>query len=211
MPSSLSKKEDVAMLEYTIVRKEKELNWETVPALEISTALWTDRRIDISSYAQFCYDDEAIYVHLWTREKHIRAEETGAAGMPFEDSCLEFFFSPVPGNPKYFNIEFNPLCCVYLGLGTGLKDQVRLVPLNDPLQPHAERTADGWGIYYHIPFSFIRFFFPEFQVRSGMEIRANCFKCGNRTLEPHYFSWNPVTVAEKNFHIHEDFGLMRFA
>lgn len=197
------------MLEYTIVRNDGTINWDKVPSLTIGTQLWADQSVDISAYAQFCYDDQAIHAHLWARERHVRAEETGPAGRPFEDSCLEFFFSPVPGDPKYFNVEFNPNCCVYLGLGTGLSDQVRLVPLNDPLCPSARRTADGWEIFYHIPFSFIRFFFPAFEAAPGLPIRANCFKCGNLTVQPHYFAWNAVKSEEKNFHLPEHFGLMR--
>ena len=199
------------MQEYTIVRKTGEINWAKIPYLTIGTQLWSDQPVDISSYAQFCYDEDAIYAHLWAREQHIRAEETGPAGKPFQDSCLEFFFSPVPGDTKYFNIEFNLNCCVYLGLGHGLADQVRLVPLYlDPLKPSARRTNDGWEVFYHIPYSFIRFFFPDFKAVPGLAIRANCFKCGDLTVQPHYFSWNPVECAEINFHRSEYFGQMIF-
>lgn len=198
------------MQEYQILRATAPIDWDRIPTLSIDHQLWLDTAVDIPAFAQICYGDDALYVRMWARERNIRAEETGSVGMPCNDSCLEFFFSPVPGDVRYFNIEYNPNCCLYLGLGTGVPDQVRLLPLFECFDPEAKRTEDGWEVQYRVPFSFIRRFFPEFAVRPGMEIRANCFKCGNLTPQPHYLAWNPVTCQEMNFHLPEYFGIMRF-
>ena len=197
------------MRKYTIVKRCGEINWAEVPTLEIDNLLWTEKS-DIVAKAQFCYDENAIYAHLFAEEKDIRAEHNTPTGMPCEDSCLEFFFSPYNGDERYFNIEFNPNCCMFLGMGSGIPDLVRLLPLEEPFKPAANRTEDGWEIHYSVPLSFIQRFFPEFRLESGREMRANCFKCGDLTVNPHFFSWNPVTSETPAFHRPCDFGLMRF-
>ena len=41
-------------------------------------------------------------------------------------------------------------------------------------------------------------------------IRANLFKCGNKTVHRHYISWKRVNTAQPNFHVTEAFGTMSF-
>lgn len=197
------------MREYTIVRRGEALNWANVPSLKIDHLLWTEKS-DIVAEAQLCYDENALYVHLSAVEANIRAEHTSPIGMPCEDSCLEFFFSPYNGDERYFNIEFNPNCCMFLGMGTNVHNLVRLLPEDDPFRPTAKRTQNGWEIFYSIPVEFVRRFFPEFKPKSGASIRANCFKCGDLTVNPHFFSWNPCTSETPAFHRPCDFGLMHF-
>ena len=197
------------MREYTIVKKGAALDWQQVPALEIDNLLWTEKS-DIQAKAQLCYDEKAIYVHLSAVEKYIRAEHTSVTGMPCEDSCLEFFFSPYEGDERYFNIEYNPNCCMYLGMGTNVETLVRMLPEVEPFHPEARRTEVGWEIFYTIPLSFINMFFPDFRLESGRKMRANCFKCGDLTVNPHFFSWNAVTSETPAFHRPCDFGLMHF-
>ena len=198
------------MRTHTIPRKPKELDWEQIPSVQIDHLLWTPP-VNITATAQICYDDTALYLHLSATEAHIRAEHTGLLGQPCEDSCLEFFFSPCSGDNRYFNVEFNPNCCMYLGIGTGAEDLVRLIPGDQTLfHPNAARTADGWEITYQIPFSFIKRFFPEFAPASGKTMRANFFKCGDLTLQEHYLSWNMVTSKTPAFHRTCDFGMLEF-
>ena len=79
------------MRTYTILPKTGE--WKDIPAAPIDTRLWTPE-VNISATAQVCYDADALYLRLAAKEKDIRAEENGPLGMPCQDSCLEFFFSP---------------------------------------------------------------------------------------------------------------------
>lgn len=197
------------MREYIIQKKREHFSWADIPALPIDCLLWTEP-ISIAAWAQICYDHEAIHVRLWAKEEHIRAEHDTPLGMPCEDSCLEFFFSPRKDDLRYFNIEFNPNICMYLGLCRPGREIVRLLPPDGLLAPQAKRTADGWEVAYRMPFSFVRHFFPDFAPTSGGSIRANCYKCGDMTPQPHYLSWNPVTSVEPDFHRPEDFGVMRF-
>lgn len=198
------------MRTHMISRKPETLDWAQIPSVQIDHLLWSPP-VDITATAQICYDDQALYLHLSATEAHIRAEHTGLLDQPCEDSCLEFFFSPCDGDNRYFNFEFNPNCCMYLGIGTGVEDLVRLIPGEQTLfHPKAARTADGWEITYQIPFSFIKRFFPEFSPSSGKTMRANFFKCGDLTVQEHYLSWNKVTSETPAFHRTCDFGMLEF-
>ena len=200
------------MKTYTIKKFDPATGWDGIPTLNIDELLWTDK-CDISACGQIAYSDEALLVHLWAKEKFIRAEGKELLDAPCKDSCLEFFFCPVEGDRRYLNIEFNPNCCVYLGMGSGVPDLVRFVPetpVKKQFGPRAVRTADGWEIFYSVPFSFIRCFFPAFKAESGRSIRANCFKCGDLTVSPHYLSWNRVDSPTPQFHLSEYFGTMIF-
>lgn len=197
-------------MEYTIVKK---TDWDKVPEAKIDSACWGYDQPDVKAKAQVCYDESFLYVKLTAKEKDIRAEENGPLGMPCEDSCLEFFFSPT-GDGRYFNIEFNPNCCNFFGFGTGITRLVRLTqedPNKNILCPKAERTSDGWMVSYAVPFDFVRLFFPEFKAEPGTVMKGNFYKCGDLTVKEHYYSWNPMTVDHPCFHYPPDFGTLVFA
>ena len=194
------------------IRKMKVGGWADIPMLEIDNAYF-ETPDHIKAYAQIAYDDEAILVHLSTKERVIRAVETGPLGSPCEDSCLEFFFCPNENDMRYFNIEFNMNGCVYLGIGSNVKDLVRLFPeekFNDIFTPDIRKAADGWEIFYRVPYTLIRRFFPDFKVYEGKEIRANCYKCADLSEPPHYLSWNPIVGEPFTFHKSACFGKMIF-
>ena len=197
------------MRSYLIRRRPEPFQWNSIQPLPIDQLLWSPP-VSISAGAQICYDPETLYIRLFAVEPHIRAELHSPFGEPSQDSCLEFFFSPMPGDSRYFNLEFNPNASMYLGFGHSLETLVRLIPEGDLFHPKASRFIDGWEITYQIPFSFVRWFFPDFLPHSGSQIRGNCYKCGDLTVQPHFFSWNPVTSLEPDFHRPSDFGIMYF-
>ncbi len=198
------------MKSYTIVKKPETLDWTTIPVAPIDIHL-QEETVDIAATAQLCYDEETIFVRLTAKEANIRAEYTGVLDFPCEDSCLEFFFCPITDDNRYFNIEYNPNCCVYLGFASGAHDLVRLIPLAGiPFSPKAVITEAGWEITYSIPFEFVRRFFPDFAPTSGTKIRGNFYKCGDLTVQKHYLCWNQITSNPVSFHRPCDFGILEF-
>lgn len=198
------------MREYTIVRRPEQLDWSTVPALQIDQWMRTEP-MPVSAQAQLCYDDEALHIRLSAVEENIRAELFGKLDEICEDSCLEFFFCPIPGDRRYFNIECNLNGCLFLGFGPNVDELVRLIPENPSIVPQARRIEGGWETVYAIPYRFVRQFFPEFSPAPGGSIRANCYKCGDKTEKPHYLAWNPVSYQRCAFHNPDAFGIMHFA
>lgn len=201
------------MKEYTITRYTGPESWATAPKLEICEPLRPQyANVPIQAWAQVCYDDEALYVHLWAKEENIRAELHGLLDEICEDSCLEFFFSPIAGDLRYINMECNPNCKVYLGMGRNVQTLVRFVPEFPSIHPECNYIEGGWELHYSIPYAFIRQFFPEFNPKAGDTMRANCYKCGDKTAIPHCLAWNPVPILPMaSFHNPEAFGLMHFA
>ncbi len=200
------------MKEYKIKKFCGKPDWSTIPSLSIDVP-YENTPDTITAGAQICYNDEAIYVHLSTVEEEIRAVEKGPLGMPCEDSCLEFFFSPMDDDIRYFNFEFNANGCLFLGLGKSLTELVRLVPdeQKNIFEPKISMTKDGWEIYYKVPYTFIRHFFPNFEIKPGKKVRANCYKCSDLSNPPHYLAWSAVPAQEElSFHMPEYFGIMEF-
>ena len=195
------------MYTYTI---EKRTDWANIPVLRLQNELW-HREHNVCAQAQLCYDDAFLYVRLQAVEANIRAVHKGLLDPVCEDSCLEFFFSPIAEDGRYFNIEVNPNGAIYLGFGRNVQGLQRIVAENPAISPVISRTADGWAVEYAIPFSFIRLFFPAFDPVSGSAIRANCYKCGDETETPHWLCWAPIPEGTDTFHCPQYFGTMYFA
>ncbi len=200
------------MKTYNIVKTEDNPNWEKIEKLTMDFSYF-DTPKDISANAQLCYTDNEILVHLVSFEKEIRALETGLLGAPCNDSCLEFFFCPIANDNRYFNIEFNSNGCMYLGIASGIGDLVRLIPQKekyDIFSPKINVFDGGWEIYYSIPFDFIRRFFPDFEINSGKEIRANCSKVCEGSDPQQFLTWSKITNKPFTFHQPQSFGCMKF-
>ncbi len=185
------------------------IDWNAVPVLAIDCINWTPD-FGIRAKAQLCHDGENLYVRMRAVETDVRAENTAPLSPVYEDSCLEFFFMRA-GGKNYFNFEINPngrLCIQY---GPSRNDRTYLVRSDDMayFDIHAERTSDGWEARYRIPLAFLRTFDPAFEYRGAL--RANFYKCGDKTVHPHFLSWAPVHSETPDFHRPADFGTLWFS
>lgn len=198
---------DKALRSYSVAHVDGAPDWDAISVLDIDNQQWLDP-VDIAAHAQLCYDDEAFYVRMWAEEADIRAEYPAddLLANTYEDSCLEFFLSPVPEDARYLNFEFNPNCAVGAQIGTEKANRTRLVRTDDVYEASSARTESGWEITYKIPFDFIRQLYPDFTAESGTVLRGNFYKCGNLTANKHYLSWSPTDSDTPNFHMPECFG-----
>ena len=199
------------MKEYILTHVTKSADWAKIPVININEVFGT-KYDDISATAQIAYTDDAFLIHLSTVESNYRRVETETLGSPCEDSCLEFFFSPINGDKRYFNIEFNSNGCMFLGIGSSVSDLTRLTFTDGELfNPEIIENADGWEISYSVPFSFIRRFFKDFKAEKGGYIFGNCYKCSDLGEKPHYYTWNPIVeLPRSSFHNPDCFGKMIF-
>lgn len=197
------------MKEYTIVKVSGIPEWNSIPTLDVSECMWLPD-CGIRMTQQVCYDDQHLYVHQRSYETNIRATHTAPLSRVSEDSCMEFFFSPSESDGRYFNFEINPNGCLLIGFGQDRIKSVRIVPkdLESSMQIQATYTADGWQASYQIPLSFLQVFYPGYHLIPGTKIRANCYKCGDKTATPHYLAWNKLSSKHPDFHRPCDFGLM---
>ena len=201
--------EPVQPQEYTITYSAAGPDWETIPELSVGNVLWQPD-CGIRAKAQFCYDEEYLYVHLQAEEQEVRAEYTEPLSPVYKDSCLEFFFMP-QGEDRYFNFEINPNGCLYIGFGHGRADSTVLYreDLRELFHIGTETVSGGWGVYYQIPLKFLQLFYPGYRFEGIL--RANVYKCGDETADRHYLAWNPVLTEKPDFHRPEYFGEMTFA
>ena len=90
-------------------------DWSQIPSFGVDSDIWNTNP-GVRMTQQICYSDDAIYIRQQVVEADIRAELTDPLSMVCQDSCMEFFFSPIPGVDRYFNFEWNLNGCLYLGL-----------------------------------------------------------------------------------------------
>lgn len=184
-------------------------DWEHVPVVELQHTGWLPEA-PIRAWAQLCRDDQGLWVRMEAEETAIRATLTQPLDEVYTDSCLEFFLAPDPSDNRYLNFEFNPLGNLYLGFGSTRPTRVRQIVGDKELLFHPQPffNEKGWGIVYHIPFAFIRNYFPGFEPCG--EMAGNFYKCGDLTEQPHYLSWRVMRTATPDFHRRQDFGTLIF-
>lgn len=192
-------------MEYTIKRDGGELS-----TLEMKYR-YHETQDNVAARASIGYNDDALIVHMELDAPEIRDVERGPLGHPCVDSCLEFFFSPMEGDIRYFNIEFNigGCLCFCMGDGKGLT-RFTIAKPEETLSFRSQRTEKGFCIDYQVPYGIIRRFFPDFKVYSGKRMRANCYSCAERTQVRHFLSWSLIDDKKFSFHRPECFGTMIF-
>ena len=194
--------------QYTIIRAADGTGPESITELTLDQVLW-EPDCGIRAGGRIFHDGENLLVSLQAKEKDIRAEYTAPMSPVHEDSCLEFFFMP-EGAECYLNFEINPNGCLHIGFGKDRYERKRIVlPDGEAyFRIRTGRTAEGWKAEYRIPGEFLRRFYPEF--RFAGKLKANVYKCGDKTVHPHYLAWKPVGTAEPDYHRPEYFGEMIF-
>lgn len=196
---------------YSVPAVSGDPDWSQVECAPICHVLWRGDP-GIPAYAQLCRGSRQLYVRLYAQEREPLARFTGDFDMVCCDSCLEFFFCPLPEDPRYFNFECNANGAMYLGFGENAARNVRQVLPNprEYFQIQSFSDADGWGVTFSIPDSFFTLYLPSFRLYNGLELRGNFYKCGNETAFPHYLAWNPVQSPKPDFHLPQFFGILRF-
>jgi hypothetical protein len=159
--------------------------------------------------------------HLWllysVERDFFRAEALADQEAVWEDSCVEFFVtnenSPNQGSVSeesvhYRNFEFNALgyCLSANGnkwqrdpLAPGEMNRIIRVPsLNRQDLP--ENGAEfNWELLVAIPLDLLG-------IQPGRAFRANFYKCGDLTRQPHFLSWKSINSDAPDFHLPQFFG-----
>ena len=173
--------------------------------------------------ARLAWDPEAVRVIFRVKDRYVRAAASELHGPVWEDSCVEFFFTPETDiRHGYFNLEMN---CGGVML---LRHQV--IPRRDPvaltagecslvqiahsLPPRIDpEIADpiAWTVEYRLPIAILKPYAPVTAPAPGIQWRANFYKCADRSSHPHWLTWAPVDRPQPDFHVPECFGTLQFA
>lgn len=196
---------------YTISKISDAPDWSAIPSLPIDQVHKADTA-PVRAWAQAAYNGSSLFIRLRAEETDIRMEESGPLAKTWEDSCLEFFFRPLETDPRYINLETIPSGAYFMGIGTGKPDVMRLIPQRpeNALQTKVAFFDGGWEVSYELSYDFIRRLFPAFAPKSGDVLRANFYKCGDKTPQPHWLSWSRVEADPLDFHTPQYFGTLIF-
>jgi len=187
-------------------------------ALELEGARFLVDQVNWPStfpYAPFCAGriartEDSLVVDFRVSGLDLRACNTEDNGTQWEDSCVEFFVEN-PNGSEYYNFEINPLGKILAAKGPGrtgrekrpapeMEEILRIAQYEGPQE--YEGGIWNWRVTVVIPFELIGMdpeALPE-------RIRANFYKCGDKTAHPHFLSWSPVGTPTPDFHRPEFFG-----
>lgn len=216
-PKELKVKEIIADKNVTLVQV-SELLEEQVDLQTIDLMNWNDFQYLPEVKFRIAHSNNQIWLKYYVNEKSILAEVAETNGGVANDSCVEFFFDP-QSDGNYYNFEFSCIGVTHLAYGPGRKDRVFIkseiidkeVKVNSSLgsMPFSEKTGDyTWEMTVIIPGSSLTYD-SDIQLK-GLSTKANFYKCGNKTAEAHYVSWNSVLTERPDFHRPEYFGNLIF-
>ncbi len=168
------------------------------------------------------YDKDNIYVIFKVEDTYVRAIAKETNGKVWEDSCVEFFFTPGPSTESgYFNLETNCIGTFLMEYHNQIANDDGFVSKNDnqgieiksSLAPEYDNEHAGpltWYLEYKLPHSILLNYLPYEQPGPGVKWRANFYKCGDKTSHPHWLTWAPVDFPQPKFHLPEFFGWLEF-
>ncbi|MDL2206474.1 carbohydrate-binding family 9-like protein [Eubacteriales bacterium OttesenSCG-928-N13] len=162
--------------------------------------------------AQLTWSEHGLHVAMTAWEQTIVAKEWRMGGMVCQDSCMEFFFQPMPeSDARYINIELNPLGVMHIGIGAARQGRTVIMEYPEGMRPEIQIIAgECWTARYTIRTDWLSSLFPGWAPREGMRMRGNFFKC-DETIHPHFGCWHPVHTKEPDFHTPDDFGELLLA
>ncbi len=193
------------MKEYLIKTKEN-LVWDEIPKAEIATYKWVSG-YEPKAYAQVAVlKGKGLAAKLTAFEKDPLAEKKNFNDPVYEDSCLEFFAMFDPNGKKYINIEMNSAGAF---LATVREAEGNIVTIDNFItlpKIKVEKDNEKWSVEVFLKFEDILAMFPGTEFSSGFVIRANFYKCGDKTAVPHYGVWNDIEGDKISYHQPEYFG-----
>jgi hypothetical protein len=155
-------------------------------------------------------------------DHHVRCVATGLHGPVWEDSCVEFFFTPGTDlGEGYFNIECNCGGAVlFMHQSERGKCRVRVSPadvgtlrVRHTMPEIVEPEIPGpvaWCVEYNVRCDVLRRYAPVAVPAPGVRWRGNFCKCADGTSHPHWLTWAPIRLPEPDFHRKEYFGTLLF-
>jgi len=196
--------------------------WQKVKPVKVENRMGDEPRFRPLTEAKMVYDATNVYVIFRVHDKFVKSTVTKYNGHVSGDSCVEFFFSPNSSEPgHYFNLEVNaggtPLIFFITNprkesvkLSDAQIDQIEIAhSLPEVVNPEIANEVT-WTIEYRIPLEMLKHFTNVTMPNPGVTWRANFYKTGSDTSNPHYYTWSPVSNPVPNFHLPAYFGTLTF-
>ena len=197
--------------------------WQKVKPLHLNVIMGPEPKFQPEAQAKLLYDDRNIYVCFQVRDRYIRAITTKNYGMVWEDSCVEFFFTPDQDISKgYFNFETNCIGMVMFRHQTGREENVKMIEPTDLAQVEMAHSLPKeaidperpepiiWTMEYRIPLELLEKYRKITRPAPGVKWLANFYKCGSNASNPHWMTWSRIDRERPDFHRPEYFGTLEF-
>jgi hypothetical protein len=182
--------------------------YSIIPSIFIECYPWDINKYSPKTEVKITYSDIEFNIKFICFEKNVQAKYLSTNDPVYKDSCVEFFFNPLPEKtPRYINFEINAAGAYLLQVGE--EKEVRQY-INDidkstfNIRNYIE--TDFWSVEFSIPFSFIEKYYGKIDFKSGYKMKANFYKCGDDTAYPHYGCWSEIVNDVPNFHLSRFFG-----
>lgn len=184
--------------------------------LSIDTLNWEkDFPYCPATSALMAYSEEGILISFFVHGEDIRTTSPGDGNYVHEDSCVEFFMQREAGD-AYINFEFNAAGVCYASYHKTIKESTKLSPEDFAAIKRIatfqgqklEQTAGiyNWSVTALIPWHIMGYQAGEIPTT----MRANLYKCGDKTAHPHFVSWCPIKEEAPAFHRPQFFGELHF-
>ncbi len=177
--------------------------WDNVPEMKLDYVWQEHYPSPYKTTAQLVHSDSGITVRMTTNEWPLTITAMRLNESVCIDSCMEFFFTPNLVDENYINLEMNPVGTALVGFGPGRGSRCRLdIKSGGCVIETLIKPEEGWTLIAYIPYSFLNEHFSC----CDKKIKANFYKCGDRTVAKHYSAWNAVETPEPDYHRPEYFA-----
>lgn len=202
-------------------------DWESSPWREIPSELlqnYMGKKPDHfpTTEVKVAYDDTAVSLMFRVEDRYVRAVAKEHQGDVWEDSCVEFFFTPYSDlSVGYFNLEMNCGGTMLFHFHPEGGTERIVIPRSECnqivcahsspqiVEPEIDEPIT-WTVAYSIPILLLKKYCKIITPAPDVEWRANFYKCADKTSHPHWLTWSPVIFPEPNFHIPKSFGRLVF-
>jgi hypothetical protein len=171
---------------------------------------------------KLAYDIDSIYVLFHVVDRYVISTVNDYQGPVFQDSCVEFFFTPgLNCGLSYFNIEMNCSGTMLFHWHPDGEEIVKILfedakkieivgSMPKIVYPEIANPIT-WTIAYRLPFDILQKYCTEMAQPSKNTIwKANFYKCADKSSKPHWLTWTKVNHPEPQFHLPKYFGTLIF-
>ncbi|OGR15547.1 MAG: diguanylate cyclase [Desulfobacula sp. GWF2_41_7] len=196
--------------------------WNEIPALSLDGYMGSRPDHFPRTEVKLIFDDEFLFVMFRVNDRYVRATAEDHQDNVFEDSCVEFFFTPRTDVSKgYFNLEMNCGGTMLFHFQTERGKNRVVIPREEcekiTCVHSLPRLVDPkiqepviWTVAYRLPIALLKEYTKMIPPAAGVQWRANFYKCGDKTSHPHWLTWSPVIAPKPDFHRPEFFGILEF-
>lgn len=196
--------------------------WQNVEGLNILNHMGSYPHFFPKTKVKLLYDEEHLYGIFLVEDRFVQCVVEENNGPVYEDSCVEFFFSPDENNPLfYFNLEMNCGGVALMQFATEPRKKFNYILPSEIAQVEIAHSLPNkvfpeiqeevlWTIEFKLPFTILSRYSTISYPKPGVVWKGNFYKTASKTSNPHYITWSFIDRPNPDFHLPEFFGSLVF-